>query len=86
MLVLSRMRDQKIILIANEPIPAGKLVEISLVELRGDKARIGFDAPRELIAIHREEVWNAIQRSQAPAATDGSRAPAGTAESRSPAA
>ena len=53
MLVLSRHR--------NESIMIGDLVKLTVVEIRGDKVRIGFDAPSE-VAIHRQEVWESIQR------------------------
>lgn len=34
-------------------------IQIKAVEIRGDKVRIGIEAPREL-AVHRDEVWKAI--------------------------
>ncbi len=51
MLVLSRKRDQKIVL------PG--LGEIVVVEIRGDKVRLGFNFLKEII-IHREEVIERI--------------------------
>ena len=56
MLVLSRKKDEKIL------IDNGRIV-ITVIELRGDKVRIGIHAPPE-IDIHREEVFNAIQRER----------------------
>ncbi len=53
MLVLSRQRDQTIVI--------GDSIRITIVDVRGDKVRIGIDAPRE-VAVHREEVYDAIQR------------------------
>jgi len=53
MLVLSRQRDQTIVI--------GDSIRITIVDVRGDKVRIGIDAPRD-VAVHREEVYNAIQR------------------------
>lgn len=53
MLVLSRRRDQ-VICIGNE-------VRITVVDIRGDKTRIGIDAPTS-IPVHREEVLQAIER------------------------
>jgi len=53
MLVLSRQRDQTIVI--------GDNIRITIVDVRGDKVRIGIDAPRE-VAVHREEVYDAIQR------------------------
>lgn len=50
MLVLSRQRDERIL--------AG-LVEITVVDIRGDKVRLGVGAPRS-IPVHRQEVLMAI--------------------------
>jgi len=55
MLVLSRQRDEKIIIADN--------IVITIVDIRGDKVRLGFDAPIE-IPIHRQEVYDAIQRER----------------------
>ncbi|MHC4132050.1 MAG: carbon storage regulator CsrA [Planctomycetota bacterium] len=52
MLVLSRQRDESIMI--------GDNVEITIVEVRGDKVRLGITAPRE-IPVHRREVYDAIQ-------------------------
>ena len=53
MLVLSRHRDQTIVI--------GDSIRITIVDFRGDKVRLGIDAPRD-VAVHREEVYAAIQR------------------------
>ncbi len=53
MLVLSRQRD--------ESIRIGDNVRITVVDIRGDKVRLGIEAPKE-IPVHREEVYQAIQR------------------------
>ncbi|MCH2200933.1 MAG: carbon storage regulator CsrA [Fuerstiella sp.] len=55
MLVLSRQRDQTIVI--------GESIRITVVGVRGDKVCIGIDAPRD-IAVHREEVYDAIQRDR----------------------
>lgn len=57
MLVLSRKRDQR--------IRIGKDGEhiITVVDIRGDKVRLGVESPAE-IPVHREEVWLAIQSEQ----------------------
>lgn len=52
MLVLSRKRDESVII--------GDEIRVTVVEIRGDKVRLGFSGPRD-IDIHREEVWLDIQ-------------------------
>ena len=56
MLVLSRQKDESIII--------GDDVEITIVDVRGDKVRLGINAPRE-ISVHRKEIYEAIQREKA---------------------
>ncbi|MEM6334034.1 MAG: carbon storage regulator CsrA [Planctomycetota bacterium] len=58
MLVLSRQRDETIMI--------GDDVEITVVDIRGDKVRIGINAPRS-VRVHRKEVYEAIQRENAEA-------------------
>ncbi|VAX38864.1 Carbon storage regulator [hydrothermal vent metagenome] len=53
MLVLSRKKDEKIII--------GDNITLMVIEIRGDKVRLGIDAPKE-VAVHREEVYDAIQK------------------------
>ena len=55
MLVLSRQKDESIII--------GDDVEITIVDVRGDKVRLGINAPRS-ISVHRKEVYEAIQRER----------------------
>lgn len=52
MLVLSRLVNESIV-IADE-------VEITVVSIRGDKVRLGIQAPKD-IPVHRKEVWVEIQ-------------------------
>jgi carbon storage regulator len=52
MLVLSRKKDESIII--NDHI------RVTVVEIRGDKVRLGIEAPKE-ITVHRREVYDAIQ-------------------------
>ena len=59
MLVLSRQRDQSIII--------GDNVVITVVDVRGDKVKLGIEAPKE-ISVHRQEVYEAIQRENRQAA------------------
>ena len=54
MLVLSRKRDESIILGDNQ-------IRIVVVDIRGDKVRIGIECDRE-ISVHREEIFLAIKR------------------------
>ena len=54
MLVLSRERDEKIMV--------GHNIELCIVDIRGDKVRLGVTAPRE-IEVHREEVYREIYAS-----------------------
>lgn len=51
MLVLSRKKDEQIILSVN-----GQQVYVRVLQIDGNKVRLGIDAPPE-IAVHREEVW-----------------------------
>lgn len=53
MLVLSRQRDESIII--------GDNVVITVVDVRGDKVKLGIEAPKE-IPVHRREVYEAILR------------------------
>ncbi|MFC1738776.1 carbon storage regulator CsrA [Planctomycetota bacterium] len=55
MLVLSRQRDESIMI--------GDDVEITIVDVRGDKVRLGITAPKS-IPVHRKEVYNAIQKEK----------------------
>lgn len=53
MLVLSRQRDETIMI--------GDTIEITVVDIRGDKVRLGITAPKD-VAVHRKEVYEAIKR------------------------
>lgn len=59
MLVLSRQRDETIMI--------GDDIEITIVDIRGDKVRLGITAPTT-IPVHRKEVYEAIQRENREAA------------------
>ncbi len=59
MLVLSRQRDETIMI--------GDEVEITVVDVRGDKVRLGITAPPR-IAVHRKEVYEAIRAENEQAA------------------
>jgi carbon storage regulator len=47
----------------------GDDVEITIVDVRGDKVRLGITAPRE-IPVHRREIYDTIQREKAAAAAE----------------
>ena len=53
MLVLSRQRSETIMI--------GDDIEVTVVDIRGDKVRLGITAPRE-VSVHRKEVYDAIRR------------------------
>lgn len=58
MLVLSRKKDEAIVI--------GDNIRIVIVEVRGDKVRIGIEAPKD-VSVHRKEIYEAIQREKAGA-------------------
>ncbi len=53
MLVLSRHRDESIMI--------GDEIVVTIVDIRGDKVRLGIEAPQD-IPVHRQEVYEAIKR------------------------
>ena len=59
MLVLSRKKNESIV-INND-------IVITVVEIRGDKVRLGIVAPKD-VPVHREEVYEAIHGTKVPAA------------------
>ena len=56
MLVISRQRDQSIVI--------GDGIVVTVVDIRGDKVRLGISAPVE-VPVHRREVYEAILRHDA---------------------
>jgi carbon storage regulator len=56
MLVLSRKRDERIMI--------GDQISLLVVDIKGDKVRLGIEAPSD-VAVHRKEVYEAIQRERA---------------------
>lgn len=52
MLVLSRKK--------NESIVINDSISIVVVEIRGDKVRLGVEAPKD-VTVHRKEVYDAIK-------------------------
>ena len=59
MLVLSRKKNESIV-INND-------ITVTVVEIRGDKVRLGIDAPK-IIPVHRHEVWAKITQAGPPVA------------------
>ena len=57
MLVLSRKQNESIIINDN--------IVVTVVEVRGDKVRLGIEAPKE-VPVHRREVYDAIRKSKKP--------------------
>ena len=82
MLVLSRKKDERIV-INND-------ITIVVVEIRGDKVRLGVEAPKE-VPVHRREVYDAISRGEPvdalpeSSATENRGPEIGSAESPQPA-
>ena len=61
MLVLSRKKNESIII--------DEKIVITVVEIRGDKVRLGIQAPRE-VPIHRSEIYDAIKAEKESAAAE----------------
>lgn len=61
MLVLSRHKDESIVINDN--------ITITIVDIRGDKVRVGIVAPKD-VPVHRLEVYNAIHRERSQVAED----------------
>ncbi|MBC8366176.1 carbon storage regulator CsrA [bacterium] len=61
MLVLSRKRDQRIMI--------GNNVRLTVVDVRGDTVQLGIEAPKE-IPVYREEIYKSIQEANQNAALD----------------
>ena len=57
MLVLSRKKGERIVINDN--------IVITIVEVRGDKVRLGIEAPKD-VGVHRQEVYDAIQQAPSP--------------------
>jgi len=64
MLVLSRHRDESIMI--------GDNIVITIVDIRGDKVRLGIQAPSS-VPVHREEIYKAIQREASATTLDAAK-------------
>jgi len=60
MLVLSRHKDETIMI--------GDDIELTIVDIRGDKVRVGIKAPSS-VPVHRKEVYDAIRKENEGAST-----------------
>lgn len=61
MLVLSRQRDESIMI--------GDDIEVTIVDIKGERVRIGITAPPEL-PVHRKEVYEAIKKENKKVQSD----------------
>jgi carbon storage regulator len=66
MLVLSRQRDETIMI--------GDDIEITVVDIRGEKVRLGINAPAH-VPVHRKEVYDAIKREKEAQSAEGNQPP-----------
>ena len=66
MLVLSRQKDESIMI--------GDDIELTVVDVRGEKVRLGITAPAH-VPVHRKEVYEAIKREQRASAEAAGREP-----------
>ena len=57
MLILSRKRNESLIIDEN--------IIVTVIDIRGDKVRLGIDAPREM-PVQRQEVYEAVKREAVP--------------------
>ena len=73
MLVLSRKKDESIIINDN--------IVVTVVEIRRDKVRLGFEAPKD-VPIHRREVYEAIQATAMAEEADSAASESGNDEGR----
>ena len=66
MLVLSRKKNESIIINDN--------ITVTVIEIRGDKIRLGIEAPKD-VSVHRREVYEAIHGSDPTSSPAKSREP-----------
>ena len=72
MLVLSRKKDESIVI-------ASGVIRIVVIEIRGDKVRLGIEAPKD-IDVHRFEIWAEIQSAAGADQVDVAQSGVGIAE------
>ena len=71
MLVLSRERG--------ETVNIGDEIEVTVIDIRGDKVRLGVSAPRH-VSVHRKEVYEAIKRQQKEASSSSPSSSTGSSD------
>jgi carbon storage regulator len=76
MLVISRKKDDKLVI--------GDAIEVSIVEIRGDKVRIGITCPAD-VPVHRQEVYEAIRHASSSWLTPAPAAPSPPVAAMAPA-
>jgi len=57
MLVLSRKTGERVVI--------GKDIRVTVLEVRGDRVKLGFECPTE-VPVHRKEIWERIARTSSP--------------------
>lgn len=72
MLVLSRRANESIVI-------ANGVIRIVVIEIRGDKVRLGIEAPKD-IDVHRFEIWEAIQSAAGAGQVDVAQGSVGVTE------
>ena len=65
MLVLSRKRSESVVIDEN--------IVVTVIEVRGDKVRLGIQAPRD-VPVHRSEILASIQQTESIATTESAPA------------
>jgi carbon storage regulator len=75
MLVLSRKPDEQIVI--------GDGIIVTVVEIRGDKVRLGVEAPLD-VSVHRQEVMLAIRKAEQAQKIESSATSSDTVDSNNP--
>lgn len=75
MLVLSRKKNESIVIADN--------IVVTVIEIRGDKVRLGIEAPKD-VEVHRDEVWREIQRKMREASLPPADGTLSTADEKAP--
>lgn len=69
MLVLSRKKNQSVVLEGVDKDPLNK-IEIIVLDIQGDRVRLGIEAPAS-VSIYRHEVYGAVQREKLASGGEG---------------